>query len=107
MEKFPEKQNIVMAHINLEEVKNSATFGSASTPSSPITFQKSSSVKYNCLCSPTTHAGSFRCRYHRNPGMARSSVSVGGKLNELGSVSSNLSDMESKPPRICDQLHAH
>ncbi|KAK1440192.1 hypothetical protein QVD17_06017 [Tagetes erecta] len=21
--------------------------------------------KPNCLCSPTTHAGSFRCRYHR------------------------------------------
>ncbi|KAI3456781.1 hypothetical protein Pfo_013444 [Paulownia fortunei] len=22
----------------------------------------------HCLCSPTTHAGSFRCRYHRNAG---------------------------------------
>ncbi|KAL8227476.1 hypothetical protein R6Q57_015060 [Mikania cordata] len=23
--------------------------------------------KNNCLCSPTTHAGSFRCRLHRAP----------------------------------------
>ncbi|KAG5398731.1 hypothetical protein IGI04_020545 [Brassica rapa subsp. trilocularis] len=26
---------------------------------------KSSSVRLNCLCAPTTHPGSFRCRYHR------------------------------------------
>ncbi|KAL5100623.1 hypothetical protein RYX36_004950 [Vicia faba] len=27
--------------------------------------------KNNCLCSPTTHAGSFRCRLHRTPNLIR------------------------------------
>ncbi|KAL0004339.1 hypothetical protein SO802_011900 [Lithocarpus litseifolius] len=30
-----------------------------------------SGAKSNCLCSPTTHAGSFRCRLHRTPGLQR------------------------------------
>lgn len=55
---------------------------SSSQPSSPVALTKGSGVKYNCLCSPTTHAGSFRCRLHRN-NMPRSSKSVGSKLNEL------------------------
>ncbi|KAI3720348.1 hypothetical protein L6452_21264 [Arctium lappa] len=29
--------------------------------------RQGSIVKNNCLCSPTTHAGSFRCRLHRTP----------------------------------------
>uniref|UniRef100_J3LZC8 Uncharacterized protein n=1 Tax=Oryza brachyantha TaxID=4533 RepID=J3LZC8_ORYBR len=28
-----------------------------------------------CICSPTTHAGSFRCRLHRRGGTLRGSVS--------------------------------
>ncbi|ERN13818.1 hypothetical protein AMTR_s00049p00216010 [Amborella trichopoda] len=31
------------------------------------TLNRQGSGKMNCLCSPTTHAGSFRCRHHRNP----------------------------------------
>ncbi|ESQ34174.1 hypothetical protein EUTSA_v10009220mg [Eutrema salsugineum] len=27
--------------------------------------------KTNCLCSPTTHPGSFRCRLHRTPSLQR------------------------------------
>ncbi|KAK7252413.1 hypothetical protein RIF29_36336 [Crotalaria pallida] len=30
-----------------------------------------SMTKTNCLCSPTTHAGSFRCRLHRAPSLQR------------------------------------
>ena len=30
-----------------------------------------SGAKSNCLCSPTTHAGSFRCRLHRSPSLQR------------------------------------
>lgn len=30
-----------------------------------------SMTKTNCLCSPTTHAGSFRCRLHRIPSLQR------------------------------------
>ncbi|KAL3501129.1 hypothetical protein ACH5RR_035578 [Cinchona calisaya] len=29
--------------------------------------RQGSVTKNNCLCSPTTHAGSFRCRLHRSP----------------------------------------
>ncbi|KAF5781308.1 hypothetical protein HanRHA438_Chr11g0494991 [Helianthus annuus] len=35
--------------------------------------------KPNCLCSPTTHVGSFRCRYHR----ASSLANHGGSFNHL------------------------
>nr|XP_016465121.1 PREDICTED: uncharacterized protein LOC107787995 [Nicotiana tabacum] len=53
----------------------------SSVPSSPSGQPKS--AKYNCLCSPTTHAGSFRCRYHRTSSLTRNSISVGSKLSEL------------------------
>ncbi|KAL8237602.1 hypothetical protein R6Q59_018683 [Mikania micrantha] len=35
--------------------------------------------KPNCLCSPTTHAGSFRCRYHRTNSLGNH----GGSCNHL------------------------
>ncbi|PIN09142.1 hypothetical protein CDL12_18277 [Handroanthus impetiginosus] len=28
-------------------------------------------ANYSCLCSPTTHAGSFRCRLHQVPRLHR------------------------------------
>ncbi|KAF7831254.1 ATP-dependent Clp protease ATP-binding subunit [Senna tora] len=55
-------------------------------PRSPSTT-RSSTVKWNCLCSPTTHAGSFRCRHHRASGIMRGR-SVGSGLSELASKSS-------------------
>ncbi|KAL3835610.1 hypothetical protein ACJIZ3_010346 [Penstemon smallii] len=33
--------------------------------------RQGSVTKYNCLCSPTTHQGSFRCRLHRAPSLPR------------------------------------
>ncbi|KAI3452671.1 hypothetical protein Pfo_009335 [Paulownia fortunei] len=33
--------------------------------------RQGSITKHNCLCSPTTHAGSFRCRLHRSPSLQR------------------------------------
>ncbi|CAL1366567.1 unnamed protein product [Linum trigynum] len=50
--------------------------------------------KWNCLCSPTTHVGSFRCRLHRGPGkgMIRGG-SVGSNLSELGSKSRPLAEL--------------
>ncbi|KZV20938.1 hypothetical protein F511_08852 [Dorcoceras hygrometricum] len=55
----------------------------ASLPTSPVGLRKTGSVRHSCLCSPTTHAGSFRCRFHRNEALIRSSMSVGSKLSEL------------------------
>ncbi|KAK4341780.1 hypothetical protein RND71_037596 [Anisodus tanguticus] len=72
----PKKKLSVPSSI-LEGMKNLPS----SVPSSPSGQAKS--AKYNCLCSPTTHAGSFRCRYHRTSSLTRNSMSVGSKLSEL------------------------
>ncbi|XP_051148981.1 uncharacterized protein LOC127263797 [Andrographis paniculata] len=37
-----------------------------------LTRQGSISKHNSCLCSPTTHLGSFRCRLHRSPTLQRS-----------------------------------
>lgn len=68
------RPKFVLQHLNVPKKSNSQ-------PSSPVTVAKGPGVKYNCLCSPTTHVGSFRCRHHRN--MSRNSRSVGSELNEL------------------------
>ncbi|GMN41552.1 hypothetical protein TIFTF001_010770 [Ficus carica] len=44
--------------------------GSGLGPGPGLTRQPSV-TKSNCLCSPTTHAGSFRCRLHRSPSLQR------------------------------------
>ncbi|OIV94492.1 hypothetical protein TanjilG_25554 [Lupinus angustifolius] len=36
-----------------------------------VLTRQPSMTKNNCLCSPTTHAGSFRCRLHRTPSLQR------------------------------------
>ncbi|MQM12284.1 hypothetical protein Taro_045201 [Colocasia esculenta] len=57
------------------------------TPPSPAQsgrrdLTKQLSQKMNCLCSPTTHVGSFRCRHHRGSNFMRGSASVGSGLSE-------------------------
>lgn len=44
--------------------------GSSAGLTRPVSVTKSSNT--TCLCSPTTHAGSFRCRLHRSPNLLRS-----------------------------------
>ncbi|KAL5077322.1 hypothetical protein RYX36_016306 [Vicia faba] len=70
-------------------------------PMSPLSQQrevkKSSSGRWNCLCSPTTHVGSFRCRHHR---------STPGGMSRGRSVGSNLLELGSKAGPISDSLHA-
>ncbi|CAH8381523.1 unnamed protein product [Eruca vesicaria subsp. sativa] len=51
----------------------------------PAGMVKSASVRQSCLCAPTTHPGSFRCRYHRRNaglGMTRG-ISVPSNLSML------------------------
>ncbi|CAN6550790.1 unnamed protein product [Malus baccata var. baccata] len=36
-----------------------------------VLMRQQSMTKNNCLCSPTTHEGSFRCRLHRSPSLQR------------------------------------
>ncbi|XP_010460427.1 PREDICTED: uncharacterized protein LOC104741305 [Camelina sativa] len=33
--------------------------------------RQTSITKTNCICSPTTHPGSFRCKLHRTPSLQR------------------------------------
>ncbi|KAK4437468.1 hypothetical protein Salat_0080700 [Sesamum alatum] len=81
----PEKPK--MTHLCIPTTKSQTT---CSIPSSPG-LKKTVSLKNNCLCSPTTHAGSFRCRYHRSSyGLRRSSMSVGSKLSELANKSAKI-----------------
>ncbi|XP_059315863.1 uncharacterized protein LOC132066599 [Lycium ferocissimum] len=44
--------------------------------------RQGSMTKSSCLCSPTTHAGSFRCRLHRAPSLQRTkSIESNPKAN--------------------------
>ncbi|KAK2979707.1 hypothetical protein RJ640_004896 [Escallonia rubra] len=52
--------------------------GSAEQPSSSHSGTRTS----NCLCSPTTHPGSFRCRLHRNVGLGQGGGSAGSSPSE-------------------------
>ncbi|KAL3849107.1 hypothetical protein ACJIZ3_010989 [Penstemon smallii] len=91
-----EKPKILIQELYLDTMKAPSRL-SSSIPSTPTGLRKAASVRQNCLCSPTTHAGSFRCRYHRNnsSGLRRNSMSVGAKL----------SDLAGKSNEICDTLH--
>jgi hypothetical protein len=42
--------------------------------------------KNNCLCSPTTHVGSFRCRLHRTPSLQRTKSMESSSSSTHGSV---------------------
>ncbi|KAL9270677.1 hypothetical protein AKJ16_DCAP18115 [Drosera capensis] len=47
--------------------------------------QQTSMTKGTCLCSPTTHAGSFRCRLHRSTGASlqrTKSVDVAASMSD-------------------------
>ncbi|ESQ48701.1 hypothetical protein EUTSA_v10021795mg [Eutrema salsugineum] len=64
---------------------------------SVVMMGKSSSVRQNCLCAPTTHPGSFRCRYHRrNAGLGMSrGISVPSNLSMLAGGGSNSTSPKS------------
>ncbi|AAF16570.1 hypothetical protein AtNW77_Chr1g0068721 [Arabidopsis thaliana] len=46
-------------------------FNSAVEVGSRGLSRQTSMTKTNCLCSPTTHPGSFRCRIHRSLSLQR------------------------------------
>ncbi|WOH03097.1 hypothetical protein DCAR_0522489 [Daucus carota subsp. sativus] len=71
--------SISVSNLRGEPLRNSSQLASQTKPRGE---QKPASIKPNCLCSPTNHPGSFRCRIHRNS-LARTSMSVGSKLSML------------------------
>ncbi|KAJ4980865.1 hypothetical protein NE237_031702 [Protea cynaroides] len=84
MEEKHKVPKILVPTLDLDEIKKSSV---VMTPTGRGRLQQESSARSNCLCSPTTHAGSFRCRHHRNPGLSRSAGSVGSNLSELAAKS--------------------
>lgn len=61
-----EKVSAAGSGLNIE-VRNQSYCVSNGVGSSPAGGDKPpQSTAVHCLCSPTTHAGSFRCRHHRN-----------------------------------------
>ncbi|XP_004294920.1 PREDICTED: uncharacterized protein LOC101304261 isoform 2 [Fragaria vesca subsp. vesca] len=67
--------NLTIPEFTLEDFKKHSHIAT------PTSAKPQSARWKNCLCSPTTHVGSFRCRHHRNSGLPRG-----------GSVGSNLSN---------------
>ncbi|KAI3497663.1 hypothetical protein L1887_33121 [Cichorium endivia] len=67
-----------------EELKVEVEQVQVTSPSSGGLARQGSIAKNNCLCSPTTHAGSFRCRLHRSPsGIQRTkSINSDAKTND-------------------------
>ena len=66
-------RKIKMAEFSLDDLNHSQLLVS---PTSQATSGKQSARWKNCLCSPTTHVGSFQCQHHRNPGMHRAATST-------------------------------
>lgn len=48
--------------------------------------RQNSMNKTNCLCSPTTHAGSFRCRLHRTTSLQRTKSIESASLSDQPST---------------------
>ncbi|KAJ6287570.1 hypothetical protein OIU78_003956 [Salix suchowensis] len=55
-----------------------------------------SAAKSSCLCSPTSHAGSFRCRLHRAPSLQRTrsidSASLRDSENNINTTADDTSN---------------
>ncbi|OVA08283.1 hypothetical protein BVC80_1297g38 [Macleaya cordata] len=97
MDEKPEKMPKIRVppKLNLDEINKRPS--AALLIMSPATHrsmqkQSSNSAKANCLCSPTTHAGSFRCRHHRTSPLTRSGGSIGSNLSDLADKSAAISD---------------
>lgn len=75
---------IMASAIDMEVLKkNSPLHNPGTSPRLHRALTKPRSTERgNCLCSPTTHAGSFKCRFHRSSGMIRGG-SIGSNLSEL------------------------
>ncbi|GMH25473.1 hypothetical protein Nepgr_027316 [Nepenthes gracilis] len=72
---------LIMKHLHKDPYVTTDSVTSPSPPPSPM--KKSASTRSSCLCSPTTHVGSFRCRLHRNGSTIRRGHSVESDLSHL------------------------
>ncbi|XP_010552348.1 PREDICTED: uncharacterized protein LOC104822717 [Tarenaya hassleriana] len=99
-----ETKKIRMPEMSHEDVKRQEAYNmspraggrSGSGSGSGSVMGRSSSGRFNCLCAPTTHPGSFRCRYHRRHSSSSSrmprGISVPINLSMMGSSKSGTGD---------------
>lgn len=85
--------------INEDHITNSHTKVEVPRMNSPtsatgITRQGSNAKTNNCLCSPTTHAGSFRCRLHRVPPALQRTKSIDSRSLKDSRSKANMSAAE-------------
>lgn len=74
-------------------------------PTSTLASKRSSTpVKMTCMCSPTNHPGSFRCRFHRQQA-ARQAAVVAMPSSQRKKVSTRDSDILSEVNRCLPGLH--
>lgn len=68
------------------------------SPTSGLTRQPSSAKSncFICLCSPTTHAGSFRCRLHRAPSLQRTKSIDSKDSTSKADATSNANTIEAQ-----------
>ncbi|KAF8026420.1 hypothetical protein BT93_F3027 [Corymbia citriodora subsp. variegata] len=90
VEKSP-RRKLSVPKIDLEEIGKHSPFNLSPRTTKAAGTGKSN-CKSNCLCSPTTHVGSFRCRFHRSSSSLSRGSSVSMNLSELGSKSGPLGD---------------
>ncbi|KAL3747505.1 hypothetical protein ACJRO7_016316 [Eucalyptus globulus] len=70
----------------------------STSPKGEATAAPLSSPRGQCLCSPTTHEGSFRCRFHR----ARSSAFMKRSNSMPTSKNGTSSSVSSLSPKSVD-----
>ncbi|KAK7276989.1 hypothetical protein RIF29_18138 [Crotalaria pallida] len=80
----PLSRDQIQSPVDQKKHLHSHTVVSSSPRTPQSVTRKSSSGRFDCLCSPTTHAGSFRCRRHR----MKRGISVDANLSALGSKDS-------------------
>ncbi|KAG6759032.1 hypothetical protein POTOM_035496 [Populus tomentosa] len=66
-----ESGQMVNKGMKVEIPSETETMSSGGTKFNSGFQRQTSASKINCLCSPTSHAGSFRCRLHRSPSLQR------------------------------------
>lgn len=82
-------------HINIAGPTSSPSVRIALANNRPGSSSSSTtSARRTCMCAPTTHPGSFRCKLHKgmqnpNPSSGRSSSAVSNRLNARRSAMTN------------------
>lgn len=75
---------------------------------SPLSPKRADSVpcKKKCLCAPTTHTGSFRCRLHRLPPSPSATISAGRKgFSQLSSYKNKVGISQRSPSTSSSRGH--